>query len=134
MYFWIGATHSWHSGWGRWSAPGPKALRYLGLFGNFGLEIDLNKITILKREGFACQHFSLWWTALLSQEQGIDLKDIHSTEKITHFTENERKLQVVERKIKLLGNRRCICYYAPVYFILCNSPVVAWTDWNLNMV
>lgn len=31
------------------SASGPKALRYLGLFGNFGLEIDLNKITILKK-------------------------------------------------------------------------------------
>ena len=31
------------------SAPGPKALRHLGLFGNFGLEINLNKVTIKKK-------------------------------------------------------------------------------------
>ena len=33
------------------SAPGPKALRHLGLFENFGLEFDLNKITIKKKGG-----------------------------------------------------------------------------------
>ena len=31
------------------SAPGPKALRHLGLFGNFGFEINLNKVTIKKK-------------------------------------------------------------------------------------
>lgn len=116
------------------SAPGPKALRYLGLFGNFGLEIDLNKITILKKGRVCMPTFFTVVNCFVITGTRHRFKGYSFTEKNHPLTEKWKETTSSRKEDKLLSNRRCICYYAPVYFILCNSPVVAWTDWNLNMV